>query len=170
MSEMQKKEFNPNHNFSCLYWMKMISAPLNDLEGKTTIFSYYFALFFNWVKIWEVSEVVIFGGVHPSWTSRRLPLLDRFEGIFEKFGWVCSPAYLPGSSLCNSGWPSFPPLLRHSSHCESLRRWNFQMNSMRVKIEYIWVISYHMLNRLLCVWHGQIHILQNYIIIKLYII
>ena len=45
-----KKKSNPNHNFSCLYWMKMISAPLNDLEGKTTIFSYYFALFFNWVK------------------------------------------------------------------------------------------------------------------------
>ena len=80
MSEMQKKEINPNHNFSCLHWMKMISAPPNDLGGKTTFFPHYFALSLNWVKIWEVSEVVIFGGVHPSWTSRR-HLLHLVAGL-----------------------------------------------------------------------------------------
>ena len=51
MYKKPKKKSNPNHNFSCLYWMKMISAPPKDLGGKTTFFSYYFALSFNWVKI-----------------------------------------------------------------------------------------------------------------------
>ena len=74
----------------------MISAPPNDLWGKTTILSYYFALFFNWVKIWEVSEVVIFGGVHPSWTSRQTSVNDwmRLLRVQTFFLNVCTFVFL----------------------------------------------------------------------------